>query len=82
MHYFEQQLDPKVVLLQFGRLRVDVLLARRTRALLLGAEDSKTAAPATAKIMAEQLGHDDRWIDEQLKGYMALADGYRISAET
>ena len=63
-------------------IHLEDVLARRTRALLLGAEDSKTAAPATAKIMAEQLGHDDRWIDEQLKEYTALADGYRISAET
>jgi len=60
-------------------IRLEDVLARRTRALLLGAEDSKKAAPRTAEIMAEQLGHDNHWVGRQLKEYTALADGYVIS---
>ena len=62
-------------------IRLEDVLARRTRALLLGAEDSKKAAPRTAEIMAEQLGHDNHWVGRQLKEYTALADGYLISNE-
>ncbi len=59
-------------------IHLEDVLARRTRSLLLGAEDSKSAAPVAARIMADELGHDDHWIKTQLKNYTELADGYRI----
>ena len=62
-------------------VRLEDILARRTRSLFLGAEDSKEAAPIVAKIMAEELGHDERWIHQQLKQYVTLADGYQIHNE-
>ena len=62
-------------------VRLEDILARRTRSLFLGAEDSKEAAPIVAKIMAEELGHDERWIHQQLKQYAILADGYQIHNE-
>jgi glycerol-3-phosphate dehydrogenase len=60
---------------EMARTLEDVL-ARRTRALLLGAHDSKQAALKTAQIMARQLGHDRGWIESEVATYSALADGY------
>jgi glycerol-3-phosphate dehydrogenase len=55
---------------------VEDVLARRSRCLLLNARASIEAAPAVAKIMAEELGTDESWIRQQLIGYEALARGY------
>ncbi len=63
-------------------VRLEDVLARRTRSLFLGAEASKEAAPLVAKIMAEELGQDDRWVRQQLNQYATLADGYRIQSKT
>jgi len=51
-------------------------LARRTRALLLDARASIEAAPLAAALMAAELGHDQQWIDAQVRDYTALALGY------
>ena len=60
-------------------IHLEDVLARRTRALLLGAENSKQAAQRTAEIMAGQLGHDNTWIAEQVAQYTSLADRYTVS---
>jgi glycerol-3-phosphate dehydrogenase len=58
---------------------VDDVLARRTRALLLDARASIEAAPAVAKLMAEELHRDDSWIACQVECYRSLASGYLLS---
>ncbi|MDB6004437.1 MAG: FAD-dependent oxidoreductase [Prosthecobacter sp.] len=55
---------------------VEDVLARRSRCLLLNARASSEAAPAVAKIMAEELGQDEVWQAHQVQVYQALATGY------
>lgn len=55
---------------------VEDFLARRTRALLLNARASLEMAPEVAKIMAEYLGHDQAWADQQVRDYQEVAKGY------
>ncbi len=59
---------------------VEDVLARRTRALLLDAQASIAAAPAVARLLASELGHDDTWIQSQLEAYQNLAEGYLMPA--
>jgi len=60
---------------EMARTLEDVL-ARRTRALLLDARASMEAAPATAGLMAAELGRDADWESAQVEAYTRLADGY------
>lgn len=55
---------------------VEDVLSRRTRALLLDARESQRIAPATANIMANLLGKDEKWKEEQLKSFNHLAEQY------
>jgi len=55
---------------------VEDVLARRTRALLLDAKESRRMAPQVADIMAEVLGKDTAWIQAQLAAFDALAGQY------
>ena len=55
---------------------VEDVLARRHRALLLNARASIAAAPAVARIMAEELGRDELWVSSQVQDYEKLARGY------
>jgi glycerol-3-phosphate dehydrogenase len=55
---------------------VEDILARRTRALFLDARASMEAAPAVARLMAEELGHDSSWEAAQVQKYLELARGY------
>lgn len=52
------------------------ILARRLRALMIDARASIEAAPATAELMARELGRDAAWSQEQMRSYAALAAGY------
>jgi glycerol-3-phosphate dehydrogenase len=53
-------------------------LSRRTRSLLLDSRASAQAAPAVARVMAEELGRDEAWQRDQLKAYDTLAANYRL----
>jgi glycerol-3-phosphate dehydrogenase len=55
---------------------VEDVLARRTRALLLNAKESKRIAPQVAAIMAKALGRDEKWIEEQVELFNRLTDQY------
>lgn len=57
-------------------MRVEDVLARRTRALFLNAGAAVEAAPAVARVMAAELGRDDAWIDEEARSFRALAQRY------
>lgn len=55
---------------------VEDFLARRTRWLLLNARLSVEMAPTVARLMAEEMGKGEAWIEEQAKNYKQLAEGY------
>lgn len=55
---------------------VEDVLARRTRSLLLGAKASIEAAPVVAALLARELGHDEKWQQQQISDYTKLAKGY------
>lgn len=57
-------------------LTVEDILARRVRLLFLDARIALEIAPKVAQIMAEELGHDQAWIDEQVKEFTALSKHY------
>jgi len=58
---------------------VEDFLARRTRVLLLDARTSIKMATVVATIMAEELGRDNDWINEQIESYTSLAEGYLLA---
>jgi glycerol-3-phosphate dehydrogenase len=60
---------------------IEDILARRTRSLFLDSRSSVEAAPAIARIMAAELGHDEKWKEEQVTSFNKLAENYMI-AET
>lgn len=62
---------------------VEDVLSRRTRALLLDARAAQRAAPQVARVMAQELGKEDAWIQEQTASFDALARTfYELSAST
>jgi glycerol-3-phosphate dehydrogenase len=52
------------------------VLARRTRALFLDARASIRAAPSVAALLAEELGRDAAWQDQQAAEFEKLAASY------
>jgi glycerol-3-phosphate dehydrogenase len=57
---------------------VDDMLSRRTRALFLNARAAIAMAPAVARLMAEELGAGQEWIDQQLQQFNDLARKYLL----
>jgi glycerol-3-phosphate dehydrogenase len=55
---------------------VEDVLARRTRALLLGAKASAACAPRVAELLARELKRDAVWQKKQVGEYAKLAKGY------
>ncbi len=55
---------------------VEDVLARRVRLLFLDAREAIAAAPKVAEVMAEELGHGQEWIDEQVKSFTEVAKNY------
>jgi glycerol-3-phosphate dehydrogenase len=55
---------------------VEDVLSRRLRALLLDARASVEMAPRVARLMAEELGRDETWVEGQVAEYRELAKGY------
>jgi glycerol-3-phosphate dehydrogenase len=61
---------------------VDDVLSRRTRALFLNAKAAIAMAPEAAKLLAAELGHDERWQAEQVAEFTALAQNYLASVDS
>ncbi|OUL18156.1 FAD-dependent oxidoreductase [Nostoc sp. RF31YmG] len=61
---------------------VEDVLARRTRSLLLDAIASMEAAPHVAAILAEELGRDSIWQQQQIEDYHSIAAGYLLNHES
>jgi glycerol-3-phosphate dehydrogenase len=58
---------------------VEDVLARRTRALLLGARASIEAAPKVAQLMGRELGADEAWQRESAAKFANMAQGYVLN---
>src|SRR5690606_12677813 len=59
--------------------RLEDVLSRRIRALILDAKAALAAAPRVAELMAEGLGTDQAWISAELKDFDKLAKKYIIN---
>ena len=57
---------------------VEDILARRTRALFLDAHESIAIARETAELMAMELDYNPEWIENQVKVFTELANGYTL----
>ncbi len=57
---------------------VEDVLARRTRALFLDAEEAVRVAPAVAGIMAAEMGKDAQWQEQQVRSFQRLAKTYQL----
>jgi len=57
---------------------VEDVLSRRTRALLLDAKAAMRAAPLVARLMAEELGRDAAWQQQQVDSFCALAQQHYL----
>ncbi len=57
---------------------VDDVLARRLRILFLNARAAIELAPKVAVIMAEELGKNQEWVDNQIKGFQNIAKNYLV----
>lgn len=57
-------------------LTIEDILARRTRSLILDARKSAEAAPVVAGIMAQELGYDKTWQEDQIMEYNKLVLNY------
>lgn len=57
---------------------VEDALARRTRALFLNASAAMAMAEPVAKLLARELGRDEKWIAAQVSEFRALAEQYRV----
>ena len=55
---------------------VEDVLSRRTRALLLNAKESRRIAPEVISIMANILGKDEQWKEDQLQSFNKLSEQY------
>lgn len=60
---------------------VEDVLARRSRILFLNARVAIEVAPKVAQLIAEQLGRDNHWIDNQVSSFTTLAQRYLPSQE-
>lgn len=58
-------------------MTVEDFLSRRTRQLLLNANEAIKAAQMVAKLMAEEMNKDEAWINEQIKNFNIVAENYK-----
>jgi glycerol-3-phosphate dehydrogenase len=58
-------------------MTVEDFLSRRTRQLLLNANEAIKAAPLVAKLMAEEMNKDEVWIKEQINIFNIIAANYK-----
>jgi glycerol-3-phosphate dehydrogenase len=61
---------------------VEDVLARRNRALFLNHSAATAMAPAVARLMAEELGRDDLWVEAQLTAFSATATRFQPPNQT
>jgi glycerol-3-phosphate dehydrogenase len=57
---------------------VEDVLARRVRLLFVDAREAQKAAPRVAQIMAQEMGKDEKWIEEQIAKFNKVSDNYIV----
>lgn len=57
-------------------MTVEDVLSRRTRCQLLDARESIRIAPVVAALMANEMGRDNKWIEDQVKSYKEITSNY------
>ena len=57
-------------------MTVEDLLARRSRDLFLDAAKAMKLAPKVASLMAEEMGKDRAWINQQIDNFNKIAENY------
>lgn len=57
---------------------IEDVLSRRMRLLFLDAKGALLLAPAVAAVMAEELGKDEAWVNEQLAAFAKLVKQYLL----
>lgn len=57
---------------------VDDVLSRRLRLLFLDVSAARAAAPVVAQLMADRIGHNQKWINTQVERFNKLADKFTI----
>ena len=60
-------------------MTVEDVLARRTRTLFLNAAEAKNLAAQVAQIMAEEMGKDQNWMENQIENFTGLTHNYQIA---
>lgn len=60
-------------------VKVDDVLSRRIRMLILDAQAAIDSAPKVAAILAQEMGKDQHWIDEELAVFNKIAAKYMIN---
>lgn len=58
---------------------IEDVLSRRTRALLLNARASVEMAPEVGRLIAQEFGKDEKWVEQEVKEYTALAKNYILN---
>jgi glycerol-3-phosphate dehydrogenase len=59
-------------------MTLDDVLARRVRALFLDARAAIEMAEQVAQVMAAELGKDEKWVNDEVKSFTELAQGYYL----
>lgn len=57
---------------------IDDILSRRVRLLFLDARAALESAEKVATLLANELGHNEEWIESQLADFEVLANGYLL----
>ena len=57
-------------------MKVEDILSRRMRMLLLDAQAAWSMAPKVAQLMAEEMGKGDKWVETELEDFEKLAKKY------
>ncbi len=63
-------------------VKLEDVLSRRLRALLLDARAAVEAAPRVAALMAALQGRDDDWVRAEIAAFRRLAEGHYLVRET
>lgn len=61
---------------------IEDVLARRVRILFLDAQAAIDCAPVVAGLLAEELGKDNSWKEQELTRFFAIAKGYLLTEMT
>jgi glycerol-3-phosphate dehydrogenase len=59
-------------------LKLEDILSRRIRILILDAQAAIDAAPKVAKLMAAEIGEDTDWVESELAAFEKTASKYLI----